>query len=696
MLRAAVYFKRALKGPVFRVKLNNLIGGAGSGSRTFFSRSCLTADNSSGNVHTERSKAVASVLPGEIVFSTVSGLCEQACKAYGEKPSFGTRKGDKFEWITYREFGHQVQLFRNVLSHHRVGRGEKVAVISNNRLEWAVAMYAVTGLGAQLVPMYEAQLEKDWQFIIKDSGAKMVLCATDKVYDKVKNYVGSVDTPEVESVLCFDSSDDYLHSYSRWMRLVASEPPVPVCEVRPDELCTIIYTSGTTGTPKGVELSHDNVCANLRGLKALWKDELNNHISLAFLPWAHVFGQTAELHSLLATGSALAIVSNREQILESLAIVRPTIILSVPVLFNRVYDGVQKKIKEGSVVARSVFNTALAISRRRNECLEFGQPVSAMLNLKWRLADKIVFSKIRERLGGRLRFMASGGAATSLPVVQFFEDIGIPICEGYGLTETAPVITAGANNWHSRRLGCSGVILEGNTVKILGGPNGLDEMPAGQDGEVCCAGPNVMVGYRNNTQANNEVFFFKDGKKFFRTGDLGHMVEGKFLKLTGRIKEQFKLENGKYVVPAPLEDAICRSQFIAQTMLYGDNKIHTVLLVVPELSELRVWALKNGITGEIDTLEQIIKHPPIIQLLSSEISSASAILKAYERPLRWAPLCEPFSQDNQMLTPKLSLRRNNVMKAYQTIIDGLYAGSTGHPSLGPSRERAVLSRVSNV
>jgi len=633
------------------------------------------------------------VAPGDIDFSTVSELGERACAAYGDRNAFGTRKNDTFEWITYKDLGREIQLFRNVLSHHRIGRGDQVAIISNNRLEWAVAMYAVTGVGAQLVPMYEAQLEKDWQYIIKDSGAKMVLCATEKVYDKCKSYVGSLGA--VESLLCFDSGDEYLHSYKRWMKLVASEPAVSPVVISPSELCTIIYTSGTTGNPKGVELSHDNVVANLRGLKALWKDALNSHTSLAFLPWAHVFGQTAELHSLLATGSAMAIVSNREQILESLAIVKPTIILSVPALFYRVYDGVQKRIKEGSPVARAVFGWALRTSRRRNECLEFGRAVPALLDFQWRVADKIVFSKIRERLGGRLRFMASGGAATALPVVQFFEDVGIPICEGYGLTETAPVITAGANNWESRRLGCSGVVLEGNTVKILD-PETRAEMPPNTDGEVCCAGPNVMVGYRNNEAANAEVFFYLDGQRFFRTGDLGRMVDNKFLKITGRIKEQFKLENGKYVVPAPLEDAICRSQFIAQTMLFGDNKIHTVLLVVPELAELRAWATKQGIASAAgESLEQIVRHAQVVQLLSSEIASASVALKTYERPLRWAPMAEPFSQENQMLTPKMSLRRVQILRAHQGLIDGMYAGTVGFHALAPSAEKAVLSRVSN-
>lgn len=213
---------------------------------------------------------------------------------------------------------------------------------------------------------------------------------------------------------------------------------------------------------------------------------------------------------------------------------------------------------------------------------------------------------------------------------QFFEDIGIPICEGYGLTETSPVITASAMGWETRRLGCAGVVLEGNRVAIMD-PETNEELPSDTDGEICAAGPNIMVGYRNNPKANAEVFFYKDGVKFFRTGDIGRMVEGKFLKITGRIKEQFKLENGKYVVPAPLEDAICRSQFIAQALLYGDNRIHTVVLVVPELAEIRAWALKRGMEGS--TLEMLCKHEAVVKLLTDEIAAASFALKVRARPL---------------------------------------------------------------
>ena len=406
------------------------------------------------------------------------------------------------------------------------------------------------------------------------------------------------------------------------------------------------------------------------------------------MPWSHVYGQTAELHALLSTGSTLALTT-REQILENIKLVRPTLIVSVPMLFNRVHDAVHKNIAEGSAIKRFAFNMAISVARERNELLENHKPVSSWLALKHKIADKIVLSQIRARLGGRVRYMAAGGAATSVQVLRFFEDIGIPIVEGYGLTETSPIICASSTSWVTRKTGTVGVPLPGLVVKIVN-PETLEDLPSG-DGEICVSGPSVMVGYRKNEKANEEVFFMKDGKRFFRTGDMGHWADGKYLQLTGRIKEQFKLLNGKYVVPAPLEDKLCRSSYIAQALLYGDNRPFTVALLVPNTVEIRSWAKKKKIEGadSID-LMKLIQIEAVNSLISAEVRNLSASLKSYERPTRWAIVSEAFSQENQMMTPKLSLRRNNIIKAHLPLIESLYTGQEGYfTGLSQQRESIV-------
>ena len=595
-----------------------------------------------------------------------------------ERAVLGTRTGPQFEWMDYQTLGKEVAKFRNVLHHHNIGRNDAVSIISNNRVEWVVAWYAAVSLGAQVVPMYEAQLEKDWRYIIEDSGSKMVLCANERIYKKVKSYINSVGN--MKSAIVFDADDDdRLYAYKRWMVSVEGEDPVSEVTIKPDDVASIIYTSGTTGNPKGVELTMNNLVSNLDALAARWEHELNTeNVSLAFLPWAHVFGQTAELHSAIKNGSAMGIVADREQILESFGLIKPSVLISVPALFNRIYDAVLSKVTQASPTKLKVFNAARAAKRAYNHDLEFGRSPGMWSTFKASVADKVVFSKIRDILGGNLRWAAGGGAATSREVAEFFEDLGVPICEGYGLTETSPVITAGTNSWEYRRLGCAGAPLPGVTVRIVD-PDTLEELPVGVDGEVTCSGPNVMAGYHNNEEANKEVLFFKDGKRWFRTGDLGHMVDGKFLKITGRIKEQYKLENGKYVVPAPLEDMLCRSRFVLQTFIYGDNEKMNVVLIVPDMVELESWAVKHSPLDEGETVTDLLNRDEVQKLLSSEVAQASTTMKNFEAPRKWMYLTEPFTPDNQMLTPKMSLRRNNVLKVYSDLLRDIYDDKVGFP-----------------
>lgn len=520
-------------------------------------------------------------------FKTLVDMQLATSKEYADKPLFGTKKGSQFEWMQYSDFGKNVQLFRNVLIHHNINKGDRVAVISNNRVEWAIAFYATVSLGASFVPMYEAQLEKDWEYIIQDSGSKVVLVANEKIYEKTLKYLGKLGN--LQSMLCFDVNESTTYSYKHWMDLVAKEPPRAVSDVSPQDLAVIIYTSGTTGKPKGVKLSHHNLVSNIKGIIAIGsykdgKEVIKGQTSLAFLPWAHIYGQTCDLHSFMAVGSAMAI-AQREELLDSIGIVKPTIINSVPVLYNKIYDGVMKKMNEGSPIVKSLFNRAMTVSRKRNDLIEYGKPVGLFLELQHTILDKIVLSKIRDRLGGHLVGMTCGGAALSDTVLKFFTDIGIQTLCGYGLSETSPVVTFCGPEWKDRRLGSVGVAIPGMEVMILD-PATQEEAPLGTDGEICCTGESVMMGYHNNPKADEEVFLYKNGKKYFRTGDQGKLVEGRFLMITGRIKEQFKLNNGKYVVPITTEDSLTRSQYIAQAVLYGDNKKYTVCLLVPEMAEV--------------------------------------------------------------------------------------------------------------
>ena len=526
------------------------------------------------------SSATAEILHPQSDFATLNEMVSKSVERFAERNLFGTRVGEGFEWITYRQFGREVEKFRNVLHTHKFGFNDKLGLISNNRVgrpthshyafliefilvEWAVAACAAQSLGGQIVPMYEVQMEKDWRYILEDSGASILLVSTEKIFEKTSPYIGSVGN--IRAVICMDASEDLLISYKRWMKSVENERPVPSLPVSPNDLCAIIYTSGTTGKPKGVDLSHANIMSNVNGVLKLF-DTVESHTSLAFLPWAHVYGMSGELYMGICRGNSMGVVASREQIVEGISLVKPSLLICVPTLLNRIFDGVMKRVDEGPPLAKRLFYWALRVARKRNHLLEHGRAVPVLLSLQHRIFDKIVFSKVRARLGENLSYVSNGGAAVPLKVAQFFEDIGIPVLNGYGLTETSPIIAFSGPEWSMRRLGTCGVTLPGVSILIVD-PSTLEEMPAETDGEICVSGPNVMQGYHNRPDASAEVFLMRGGRKYFRTGDLGHMVDGKFLKVTGRIKEQFKLENGKYVVPTPVEEAICRSSFIAQVSL---------------------------------------------------------------------------------------------------------------------------------
>jgi len=602
-------------------------------------------------------------------FSTIVDMFTATCAKHADRELFGTSNPDysKFDWITYKTFEEKVSNFRKVLAKHNFGKGDRVAVIVNNRVEWAVIALAANTLGGYIVPMYEQMLESDWSYIVGDSGAKILIAANDDIYDKVKGYAGSLGN--VESVFCLDAAPEAHYGYKHWMSEVANEIDVPIHRPKPSDVTTLIYTSGTTGKPKGVELTHANMVANIKDKKPIFDHEVDSAVTLAFLPWAHVFGQSCELYTLMATGSAIGIVTDRERILESFDLIRPTSMCAVPMLCNRIYDAVMAKVAVEPPRRQKIFHGALALSRRRNELLERGLEPDWLLNLQYKIADKLVFSKIRARFGGRLHYMAIGGAAASLPVTHFFEDIGIAIGEGYGLTETSPVVTCSSSLWQYRRLGTCGVVVPGTTVTIFD-PVTMQELPADTEGEICVSGPAVFDGYRNNKEATAEVIFHHTNAagvtlRYFRTGDLGALVEGKFLKLTGRIKEQFKLANGKFVVPAPVEDRVNRSPFVAQSVVHGDNREHAAVFVVPDVAAIREHASRTGLdlgSGVDD--EALLQLPSVRGLLSKSIATCCQSMKSYERPRRWGYTLQPMTQENHLLTAKMSLRRNNILAAY--------------------------------
>lgn len=587
--------------------------------------------------------------------TTLHEIYAHSTAAFAERPLFGTKRHGLWKWTTYKDFACQVDSLRSALAKHGVAKGDRVAIIANNRVEWAVACYATAGLGAQFVPMYEAQLAKEWQYILADAGVSVVFVANRTIADAIEDL--RQDLPDLAHVFVLDADE----KSSDWTQLLTegSEVYTPLTSIDTEDVAGFIYTSGTTGAPKGVLLTHGNLAGNVAALAIVHPIQPEDR-SLSFLPWAHSFGQTVELHTLFSRGASMAIAESVPKIVDNLAEVRPTLLISVPRIFNRIYDGLQRRMAEAGGVQQWMFERAMVNARKRRSLREKGR-TSRVVELKHAVFDKLVFSKVRERFGGRLRYAFSGGAALSPRVAEFIDDMGIVVFEGYGLTETSPVVAANAAG--AQRIGTVGKPLPGVRVE-------LDHEITGDaaDGEIVVYGHNVMKGYHNLPEENAQVFTEDGG---FRTGDMGRFDADGFLWITGRIKEQYKLENGKYVVPSPLEEQIKLSPLVANALIYGHNKPYNVALIVPDWDAVASWAKDHG--ADPEDRAALLNNPTLFAAVEAQLTAQGADFKHYERPKRFALIAEDFTTENGMLTPSMKVKRRVVLAKYTELIEGLYA-----------------------
>jgi long-chain acyl-CoA synthetase len=576
-------------------------------------------------------------------------LLEESCLRHAQRELFGVRQQGQWHWTSYAEFKRLVDDFRSGLAALGISAADRVGIIANNCLEWAVAAYAVYGLRAALVPMFEVQRLDDWRFVLADCDAKLTICATPQMVEQIEAV--RAELPALQHLIGLSLPDTDPRSYAAVLSRGAKQPQ-SAQRPDPDEVAGLIYTSGTTGEPKGVILTHRNICSNVNGIHALLEFEPDDR-SLSFLPWAHSFGQTVELHDLVSTGSAIAINDDLARLVENLAEVKPTVLFAVPRIFNRIYEGVHRQMAARPAPVQRLFRSALRTATRRAN----RAPVGLVESVLHAWADRLIFSKIRAKFGGRLKYAVSGSAALTREVAEFVDALGIAVYEGYGLTETSPVVSS--NGPGRRKFGSVGKPLPDVRIAI---DTSVCEEP--DQGEIVVYGPNVMRGYHNRPEENAGVFTPDGG---LRTGDLGHLDEDGYLFITGRIKEQYKLENGKYVVPSPLEEELKLSPFIANVMVYGANRPHNVALVVPDQQALEQWARANSVPLQ-DGLEQ----SSVRELFQRELARCSRAFKSFEKPRGFALIAEDFTINNGLLTPSLKLKRPHVVAKYQSVLEQLY------------------------
>jgi len=605
-------------------------------------------------------------------FNSLVDLFEKSCQSYGSRDLFGTKRDGAWNWISYAEVKRRVDDARGGLAALGVGKGDKVGIIANNRVEWAVMAYATYSLGAAFVPMYEAQHAEEWSFIVNDCSAKVLVVASRAIYEKVKGLPSTIES--LKHVVCLEGDASDASSYAH---LLDQGKKAPVAPFFPEsgDLAGLIYTSGTTGLPKGVLLSHGNFSSNVSAVHEIFPMDSNDR-SLSFLPWAHSFGQTCELHCLLSMGASIALNSAVDKLVDELGEVKPTLLFSVPRIFNRLYDVINKGVSERPAPLQALFKSALRTASARRD----GKPVSLVDSVKFTIADKLIFSKARARLGGRLRYAFSGGAALSRDVAEFIDNLGIVVYEGYGLTETSPI--ANANCPSGRKIGSVGRAIPG--VKIV-----IDKSVTGDEknGEIVVYGPNIMQGYHNRPEENDKVLMPDGG---FRTGDMGNIDADGFLWITGRIKEQYKLENGKYVVPSPLEEQLKLSPFITNVMIFGDNKPFNVALIVPDQGSLTKWAAANGVSG---SFEEMLKNDKVKQKMGQELDTFGKEFRAFDRVKKFAMIPEDFTVQNEMLTPSMKLKRRKVLEKWGAEIEALYKLSPGPGGSTGARHTVVSGRA---
>ncbi len=598
-------------------------------------------------------------------FKTIPDIFKYLTETYAEKngknkPVFKHKIKGKYVDVSYKQFREETENFAFGLAKLGIKRGDKVALISENRVEWAYSDNAILGLGAINVPLYPISTADTVQFILNNSEAKGVIVSTEfqlnkvlKVKSKLKYLkfivvMNEIKQQKPDHTYMFNEVQELGKEFKRENENLFNDN---LNLAREDDICTIIYTSGTTGEPKGVLLTHKNIISNVNAAHKIF-DIGESDVFLSFLPLSHVFERMAGYYTALAGGATVAYAEGIEKVATNMVEIKPTLMTAVPRLFERIYSRIKRNIDKESPKKQKIFQWAIEIGKEYAEAKRYHESVPVLLNVKHKLADKLVFAKIREKTGGRLRFFISGGAALSRELGQFFEAIGILIIEGYGLTESSPVIAA--NRLNDYKFGTVGKPLPGVEVKIA------------QDGEILASGPNIMQGYYKNKKETDEVL--KNG--WLHTGDIGVFDAEGFLIITDRKKHLFKTSGGKYVAPTPIENMFLASKYIDQFVLIGDRRMFLTALIVPDFEALKEYADSHRIAYKNE--EELVKMKQINELLNKEFGEFQKNLANYERIRKFTLLEKPFTIENGEVTPSLKIRRKVIEERYANLIDDMY------------------------
>jgi long-chain acyl-CoA synthetase len=595
--------------------------------------------------------------------TSVSTLTELFLKAasYNKPDCLLSKIGGTYQPISTAELVDRVRRLSKALLELGVERGDRVALMSENGPHWPTVDFATLCAGAVLVPVYPTLLPDQASYIAGNCGAKVVVAETAA---HLEGFLANIDKlPDVRHFVLIKgtSSDPRVITLDKLIEKGAGADPAEfearARAVQPDDLATFIYTSGTTGTPKGVMLTHRNIASNVSsGLSVLNLDR--NFVVLSFLPLSHSFERTVD-YCYFLEGCTIAYAESVALVSQNMAEVKPHVFVSVPRVYEKVYSKVQEGVAAGSPIKQKLFAWAVGVGRQALPYRLKRRKPPGFLGIQLGLADKLVFSKIKARLGGRFEFAISGGAPLARDIAEFFWGAGLPIYEGYGLSETSPVISV--NTREHVKMGAVGQPIPGVEVRIA------------EDGEILSRGPNIMKGYWGMEKETAEVI---DAEGWFHTGDIGEVDAEGFLRITDRKKELIINAYGKNVAPAPIENTLKGSRFIGQAVVIGDRRKFLAALLVPDFEALKPWAEKQGI-GAADN-EKLIADPKVRELIGKEVTAVNANLAGFEKIVAWELLPNEFTLETGEITPTLKVKRRVINQKYGHVIDRLYAEADKH------------------
>ncbi len=593
---------------------------------------------------------------------TVPQMLASSVEKFSNNTALSRKESGKWVSITYAELGKKALGFAKALHSLGLGKGDRIALMLPNGPEWVLCDLAALSLGAADAPLYGTLAPDQAKHIINDSGSKIVVVAEEDQAAKLREIIG--DLPGVETVITVEEGIEPFGnkktlSFSAAQKIgdeAGDDAERAVKEasdaVSEDDLASIIYTSGTTGLPKGVMLSHGNFMSNVTAvLEVLELFDTDKHLS--FLPLSHVFERTCGYYGFFTAGLSIYYAESIEKIGDNIREISPTVVVSVPRLFEKMIGKIKGKVADAPAIRQKLFYWALDVGGKMND--PDNKDKGLFLAIQAAIAKKLVFGKLHKAFGGSIRFFVSGGAALSKDVFLFFRAIGIKVTEGYGLTETSPVICF--NPLEDIRAGTVGKVLSNVEVKIE------------NDGELCVKGPSITKGYYNNPEATKEAF---DNEGWFHTGDIGEISDDGYIKITDRKKDILVMSNGKNVAPQPIESKLVGDDFIAQVVVIGNNLNFITALIVPDFERLKKTGAELGISGGLDD-KGLAKDDLVKAFFERKIEELNKNFARFEAIKKFTLLPQEFTIEGGELTPTMKIKRKVVLKKYEKEIEAMYA-----------------------